>query len=456
MNSTKQTLNDLLISFGLTEGLFKTASLLDWINQENVSNKTILSRCEINQDSFWFFDFQKSVIRNKNDSFFSISGIKRKESEQPIIIQNEVGYLGFIGKRINGILHFLMQAKIEPGNINNVQISPTIQATKSNFTQKHGGRVPHYLEYFKNVEKYEIVYDGEEPEQCSRFYKKYNRNVIIVLPDDEPLEILSHFKWMTIGQIKLLANQYDNLVNMDTRTVLSCIPYDCVKNDQVSSFDSFLFNGEDQSSKLLKAIHNSKSFSNDANLIKLSDLKMWEVNNKGIFCKHLFPFHFEYFDIKIDGREVTHWTQPLAVANGKALFALLSFRRSKEILFLIKEKSEIGCEKGVCYGPTIQLESPYDDYIPENMFEEFLFEKIKNKTSEIDSILSEEGGRFYHEENRNVVAMYDKEIDKEELENSGYRAANYKTIRRMIEKEHIVNIQLRNLLSLLEINYGKN
>ena len=33
-----------------------------------------------------------------------------------------------------------MQAKIEPGNINKIQLSPTIQATKSNFTQKHGGR----------------------------------------------------------------------------------------------------------------------------------------------------------------------------------------------------------------------------------------------------------------------------------------------------------------------------
>jgi oxidase EvaA len=45
---------------------------------------------------------------------------------QPIINQPEVGYLGFIVKKINGVMHFLIQAKIEPGNVNCVQLSPTI------------------------------------------------------------------------------------------------------------------------------------------------------------------------------------------------------------------------------------------------------------------------------------------------------------------------------------------
>lgn len=454
MNLTKRTLNDLLISFSSTKGFHETSFLLEWINQENAANKAVLSPYEISDDSFWFFDKENSTVRNRNNSFFSISGIKREDNEQPIILQNEVGYLGIIGKRINGVLHFLMQAKIEPGNINNIQISPTIQATESNFTQKHGGRVPHYLEYFKNVNNYEVVYDGEEPEQCSRFFKKFNRNVIIVLPDDVELEILPHFRWMTIGQIKYLANNYDNLVNMDTRTVLSCIPYDL--HDTPDNSSSLLFVGDDTSDILLKCIHKSKHYGNRTELVKLSKLKQWIVNNKGIFCAHSYPFHFEFFDIKIDGREVTHWTQPLAVANGKALFALLSFKRKDEVLFLIKEKSEIGCAQGVCFGPTLQLESPYDSYCPKNKYEAFLFEKLSSNDAIIDTVLSEEGGRFYHEENRNIIAMYDSNISDDEIADSGFYAANYKTIRRMIEKEHIVNIQLRNLISLLEIDYEKN
>lgn len=122
---------------------------------------------------------------------------------------------------IGGILYFLMQAKIEPENINKVQISPTIQATKSNFIQLHGGRKLAYLDYFVNANKYEIIVDQIQLEQSARFYKKRNRNIIIKV--NEEIEVLPNHKWMTLGKIKELM-KYDNLVNMDTRTVLSCIP----------------------------------------------------------------------------------------------------------------------------------------------------------------------------------------------------------------------------------------
>ena len=69
-----------------------------------------------------------------------------------------------------------MQAKIEPGNVNKIQISPTIQATKSNFTQKHGGNKPKYLEYFLDNNNHKIIVDQIQSEQSSRFFKKRNNN----------------------------------------------------------------------------------------------------------------------------------------------------------------------------------------------------------------------------------------------------------------------------------------
>ena len=35
---------------------------------------------------------------------------------------------------------YLLQAKVEPGNINKIQISPTVQATRSNYLRIHGGK----------------------------------------------------------------------------------------------------------------------------------------------------------------------------------------------------------------------------------------------------------------------------------------------------------------------------
>lgn len=72
-------------------------------------------------------------------NFFSIDGIRIATNyldvstwDQPIINQPEIGFLGFITKKIGGVVHFLAQAKIEPGNLNIVQLSPTLQATRSN------------------------------------------------------------------------------------------------------------------------------------------------------------------------------------------------------------------------------------------------------------------------------------------------------------------------------------
>ena len=77
--------------------------------------------------------------------------------QQPIIEQSEIGILGIITKKLNQKIYYLMQAKIEPGNINCVQISPTLQATKSNYLQVHNGKKPKYLSYFLMIEKNSLL-----------------------------------------------------------------------------------------------------------------------------------------------------------------------------------------------------------------------------------------------------------------------------------------------------------
>lgn len=445
---------ELIESFLCADGIYTNQQLLDWIKSENEITKAVLQKTKISDDSFWHYDEKESEVLNRNHSFFTLKGIRRGEKEQPIILQNEVGYLGFIGKKINGVLHFLMQAKIEPGNVNNVQISPTIQATKSNFTQRHGGRAPYYLDYFKGADRYEVVYDGDEPEQCSRFYKKYNRNVIILLPDDEEIEVLDHFRWMTIGQIKWMANNCDNLVNMDTRTVLSCIPYYHGTKPHSSPFFDSVFDEDDSAAMLRLLIEHQKTIGK-AELLRLDSLSDWERNDQGIFCKHQYPFSFQYFDIAIEDREVTHWTQPLAVANGKALFALGYVLIDSHQCYLIKMADEIGCEFGSCFGPTVQFEAPFGKADFADPVQHAIWQAIETGETDVDVVLSEEGGRFYHEENRNVVCPLRLTMSLEELAALGYYAVSYKTIRELIAKSHMVNIQLRNLLSLLRDSYEK-
>ena len=116
--------------------LHDTNFLLNRIAYLNSTARVSISKISLESCSPWYYDSILGIIRTPNSSFFEISGLRLSDgSSQPIILQNEIGYLGIICRRFNGEMHYLMQAKIEPGNINKIQLSPTIQATKSNFTQ---------------------------------------------------------------------------------------------------------------------------------------------------------------------------------------------------------------------------------------------------------------------------------------------------------------------------------
>jgi oxidase EvaA len=65
-------------------------------------------------------------------------------------------YLGIIRKKFNNEYKYLLQAKLEPGNINNLQLSPTVQATESNYRRVHGGKKTPFSNIFLKIISYKI------------------------------------------------------------------------------------------------------------------------------------------------------------------------------------------------------------------------------------------------------------------------------------------------------------
>lgn len=442
-----------------------TQDLLAWIEALNRTTYVDIKECSIHDNTFWFYDDYSGEILNRKRSFFSIKGIRRFENgifvgEQPVIFQPEIGYLGIICKEIDGVLNFLMQAKIEPGNVNCVQISPTIQATKSNFMRVHGGKLPCYFEYFEHSEKYDVIYDQIQSEQGSRFYKKRNRNIIMLV--NEEIEIYPNFRWMTLGQLKELMS-VDNLVNMDTRTVISGIPLlttqlPLTEREHIKSlfedkelFES-IFSTEplEQISKVYQKVNNYKMFQDiKTTTIPLNQLVDWDVDQYGVTCKKEADYMVRYYDIAISGREVQHWMQPLFKSNGKAVFGLITKKVQGVRKYLAALRPEVGSFDKVELGPSVQLEFVHDEDTLDEV-SSYFFSCLENKKGIImDVILSEEGGRFFHEQNRNVILN----IAEDELVDlpPSYMWLDYSSLNYMIQINNCINIQLRNLLSLIRI-----
>ena len=464
--NTNMTLMRLIESWATTDNPFNsTEEILKWVAEKNRSTKVNIEKKKYDYNGEnWYYESTSGVIRNKTGSFFQIQGLQQIEDnkvilEQPIIIQNEIGYLGIIGKEFDGVLYFLMQAKIEPGNVNKIQISPTIQATRSNFMQAHGGKAPAYLNYFSNKKNYEIIVDQIQSEQSSRFLGKRNRNIIIVIYDE--IKVLDSHKWMTLGQIKQLM-QYDNLVNMDTRTVISCIPFSlrdisykelrhiqCLFKEE-SFFNSMFFgNSGREINKIYQYMNEIKMLDKtEIKLVDLYSLQNWRFNEQGEFCSDEGEFRIVYCSIEIEGREVRQWEQPLLEAEGQSIFGLIYCIDNGVKKFLIQTKSEVGCFDKIEIGPSVQL-GPYER-ASSLVDEVFVYNLSHGKGIHFSGLFSEEGGRFYQEQNRNIIMQ----IEKNNLPNplpEGYFWVDFQTLNVLIQFNNCLNIQLRNLLSILNL-----
>lgn len=129
-------IKDFLVSWKTTDSdVNSTADILAWIQKLNAETEVNIEEISVHKSSFWFYDDYKGEILNRKRSFFSITGMRyfrndRFLYEQPVILQPEIGYLGIICQKINGVLHFLMQAKTSPWTIvPTTPPSPSLTAT---------------------------------------------------------------------------------------------------------------------------------------------------------------------------------------------------------------------------------------------------------------------------------------------------------------------------------------
>jgi oxidase EvaA len=445
----------------------------NWVVVQNKKNKVAVQQITFDALNQWSFSNETFNLRHDTGKFFSIDGIavttnwsSQSQWQQPIINQPEIGYLGFITKEFDGILYFLLQAKIEPGNVNCVQLSPTLQATKSNYSKVHKGKSPDYLDYFVNATPNQILLDQLQSEQGARFLKKRNRNIIIKITEDLP--VFDHFIWLTLGQIKLLM-QEDNLVNMDTRTVISGISYGSLSKDNTALSDvleaqqtkntihSQFLKSTLQSSgslhsfdSLIQFITRRKAYYElDVTKIPLHKVANWLIESDCI--RHVEDKYFKVIAVavSIENREVVQWSQPMISPAQEGICAFICKEIDGLLHFIVQTKLEAGNFDILELAPTVQcLTGNYRNAhgINELPFLKYVLEAT-NKQIVFDTLQSEEGGRFYKEQNRNVLVMADSDFDLVLPENYIWMTLNQ--LQLFIKFNNYLNIQARSLIAAL-------
>ena len=457
MNNSEDSLVKSLLGVG--DAVNSVEDILDWIKLIREDTHVNIKSICFNDLKEWSFSKKTNNLEHDSGKFFSIQGLSCYNSfnglkwEQPIINQPEIGYLGILCKEFNGVLHFLLQAKIEPGNKNFVQLSPTLQATKSNFTRVHGGKKPNYLEYFINSSNQEVLVDCLQSEQGSRFYKKRNRNIII--KTNKKINVKENFKWLTLHQIKSLLKN-NNLINMDTRTVISCLNI-AKYSKNVSSkylehgndfYKSIYYDNQTYIEKNLNKFINIKFNSENINkLISLNKVDNWIISEDKIFHEEKKYFEVVAKKVEIESREVFSWDQPMIKPVGQGVCILFVKKVENRFFILTQIKVELGIFDMVEYGPTIQTNNIMN-YQNDEMINYYLSSKASLKVL-YSSLQSEEGGRFYLEENINTIVLLENDNDLMEIpENYCWISLSDALFINSIN--NLFNIQLRSLISLID------
>lgn len=440
---------------------------LKWYSERNAAGKFSVNQIPFSSSEQWFHDEKCGYLKHNTGKFFSIEGIRVSTSfgpvatwEQIIINQPEIGILGIISKIIGGVRHFLMQAKMEPGNINILQLSPTLQATRSNYKQIHKGRVPAYLEYFVEHPDSQVVVDQLQTEQGGRFLRKRNRNIIIEVSCD--IKVEEDYYWLTLWQIKQLM-KIDNLVNMDSRSVIACMPYINEVDNIASSSVEGDFNFKD-----FRFIHSLCNTGNSCynfdqiigwlarlkaeydltvSSVSLNDLADWEITKDEIRHKTENRFSAILVDVKAGNREVTSWNQPLIKETQIGLIGYLVKKINGVDHFIVQAKMEPGNIDKFELAPTVSF-SNYEERVASGYKPTFGEYFLENKVVNViyDNLQSEEGGRFYHFQNRNMILETQDELILPE--NFIWMTLNQILT---LSKLGFFNIESRSLISALDI-----
>nr|MDA3896544.1 NDP-hexose 2,3-dehydratase family protein [Desulfobacteraceae bacterium] len=152
---------------------------------------------------------------------FEIEAGNREVSKwnQPLLKQLEEGIVGFIIKKINSVFHILVQAKLESGNFDILEMAPTIQCITGSY--KKSEYPVAYLDFF--LEKKGIVhYDTLQSEEGGRFFQEQNRYLFIEVEDEFPIDVKEHFTWMTFRQAKEFI-KFNNYFNIEARSLIACV-----------------------------------------------------------------------------------------------------------------------------------------------------------------------------------------------------------------------------------------
>ena len=103
-----------------------------------------------------------------------------------------------------------------------MELAPTVQCLTGKYRGENNSQP--FVNYVLNAPKEEILFDTLQSEEGGRFYHEQNRNMLIRVGDDFPVDIPENYRWMTLCQLFNFL-KFNNFLNIQARSLLSALKF---------------------------------------------------------------------------------------------------------------------------------------------------------------------------------------------------------------------------------------
>ncbi|MET7767019.1 NDP-hexose 2,3-dehydratase family protein [Streptomyces sp. NPDC005393] len=291
---------------------------------------------------------------------------------------------------------------------------------------------------------------------------KRNRNMVVEALDDVPLD--DDFHWISLcGLRRLLLRPH--LVNMDTRTVLSCLPPEPGPAGRklptpTTSFAAAVAQSLTEGSTALHAMGEILGWLTDVRSrrelvqqrvpLKETAFSGWRRDEHAIAHKGGDYFRVIGVSVRASSREVSSWSQPLLAPAGPGLAAFVTKRIRGVLHVLLQARTEADLLNGPEMAPTVQCRPLNYRSVPAEHQPAYLDYELSADPARIryDTLQSEEGGRFHHAENRYVVVEAEDDFPVEVPQD--FRWLTLHQILALLHHSNYLNVEARSLVACIQ------
>jgi oxidase EvaA len=383
------------------------------------------------------------ALQHNSKEFFSVVGVTSRGEGTPdrvMLYQPQGAITGLLYARKDGDTYFLVQARAEPGNVDEVQFGPTVQATPGNYMRRHGGSRSPYADAFILFDpRVRIVLDTTQSDLGERYLMKSKRVIVAEYSGD--LTVVPGFVWASASAMRD-ALKRSTYVNCDLRSLFALTPW-VVDAGRETLYPQSVRARKSLERPVRSAVIGSIVAKHAPRIeapgtVPIDRLENWRIDEWGIHeIEPRHGFSVEFYRFHAELREVPTWSQPLVNSRGRG-YCGLACRESEEGLEVqVRVAREFGLALGWGIGPSRSFPpgavgAPYSNDRPASTL--------------IATIESCEGGRFFRDESVFELFMTDDMRDSSDPDCFWVNLAELKVLLNM---SNLCTIELRALASFL-------